>query len=109
VCSACCFSRCCIPAKPPVQLYDNAPALVLHEVVEIIGVLSHVPQLAALEYDNQDAQLEHRLASLELSGGADANTGAQQVRGAAGGGTSHGGERLVLESMRAAHPPTSKV
>lgn len=45
------------PTLPHLQLYDNAPALPLHEVVEVVGVLSHVPQLAQLEYDNQDPHL----------------------------------------------------
>jgi hypothetical protein len=36
------------------QLYDEAPGLVLHEVVEVLGVLSHVPPLATLGFD--DAQ-----------------------------------------------------
>ncbi|GLC58233.1 hypothetical protein PLESTB_001336100 [Pleodorina starrii] len=108
-----------VPGSCMIYLYDNAPALVLHEVVEIIGVVSHVPQLAALEYDNQDPLLEHDLASLELTargggGGAAPMAAAQDLRGGGGGESGTvadrgNGERLVFEATRAAHPPTSKV
>ncbi|GFR39843.1 hypothetical protein Agub_g339 [Astrephomene gubernaculifera] len=110
-----------VPGSCMVYLYDNAPALVLHEVVEVIGILSHMPQLAALEYDNQDDPfLAHELASLGLDNSSNANQHPDSAGNAsadasgnhAAGGVSgrhQEGERLAFEAMRAAHPPTSKV
>ncbi|KAG2495636.1 hypothetical protein HYH03_006236 [Edaphochlamys debaryana] len=121
-----------VPGSCIVYLYDNAPALVLHEVVEVVGILSHMPQLAALEYDSGPSEplLERGLASLELGapGAGRQGQGAaapqqgegQQVEGAANaaaeGQQGQGeatvdaaGESLAFAAIRAAHPPTSKV
>ncbi|GIL82015.1 hypothetical protein Vretifemale_10940 [Volvox reticuliferus] len=98
-----------VPGSCMVYLYDNAPAIVLHEVVEIIGVLSHMPQLAALDYENQDPLLEHDLASLELSGGGSGVITANDLGNGEPVEANQSRERLVLEAIRGAHPPTSKV
>ncbi|KXZ44175.1 hypothetical protein GPECTOR_71g536 [Gonium pectorale] len=103
-----------VPGSCMIYLYDTAPSLVLHEVVEVVGVLSHVPHLATLEYDAQDPQmdplLERELASLEL-GGQRGQQPQGQGQGGAGARAAGelAGERLALEALRAAHPPTSKV
>eukprot|EP00198_Chlamydomonas_reinhardtii_P000712 XP_001690047.1 predicted protein [Chlamydomonas reinhardtii] len=104
-----------VPGSCIVYLYDNAPALPLHEVVEVVGVLSHVPQLAQLEYDNQDPHLAQELASLGLGsegvGRSVSGTGGDAAMGEAAdrGVLAAQGERLAFEAIRAAHPPTSKV
>ncbi|KAG2449005.1 hypothetical protein HYH02_005759 [Chlamydomonas schloesseri] len=109
-----------VPGSCIVYLYDNAPALPLHEVVEVVGVLSHMPQLAQLEYDNQDPLLAQELASLGLDadGSGNGRSGSAPTAGsdaatmgdvAERGVRAAQGERLAFEAIRAAHPPTSKV
>ncbi|GLI69999.1 hypothetical protein VaNZ11_014733 [Volvox africanus] len=98
-----------VPGSCMIYLYDNAPAIVLHEVVEIIGVLSHMPQLATLDYENQDPPLEHDLASLELSGGGGGVVTANGLGNSEPVEANQFREPLVLEAIRGAHPPTSKV
>ncbi len=100
-----------------MQLYDTAPCLVLHEVVEVVGILSHVPQLVSLEYGQggEDPVLSQELAALGLreGGGAPAAAGAEAAgaAGSAAGAARAVGdaEDFTLQALRAAHPPTSKV
>lgn len=112
--------RCPLFRHPSLlQLYDAAPCLVLHEVVEVVGILSHVPQLVSLEYGQggEDPFLSQELASLGLreGGGAAAAAGTEAAAAGAGSGGASAAravgdaEDFTLQALRAAHPPTSKV
>ena len=74
------------PGAVMVYLYTADDSVKLNEVIEVVGILSRTPELAAIH-------LEH----------------AATVAATAADGHQHLPESLLDEEMLAAHPPTSKV
>ncbi len=119
-------------ARPNRQLYDDVDTVLLHDVVEVVGVVSKAPQLAALhmganrqrDADEDEAMEGAAVATAARPEGADP-AGAGAGAGAACGGDDEannhnrhnrpnhhdheGCSSLGEAEFLAAHPPTSQV
>lgn len=92
------------PAAPAVDtkgdciayIYDQSDNLMLHDVVEVVGVVSKVPELAAW---HMEAQARMDAAGNVNGSGADPN----------GPGASNPMADEMLAEQLASHPPTSQV
>eukprot|EP00775_Hariotina_reticulata_P001403 gene1403-1746_t len=100
------------PGDCIVQVYEDADKFRLHDVVEVLGVLSVVPGFAALHLQQQEQQQQRRRA--EAAGG-DAIQAAADAGGAGRGGAAMADDVMDVDGgwwqheEAAALPPTSQV
>lgn len=94
----------CLHCLPYMQTYDNANSgIMLHDIVEVVGVLSHAPQLAAMHWGNgSNDKHGEQDAAVGCGGGADMDA---EMAGLG----NLGDEELGKASMLAASPPSSSM
>lgn len=98
-------SSCCINVLAYRQVYSHFDGFQLHDVVEVLGVMSVVPGLAALQQHGRDADQQHQQGR---HGGNDA-VAADDAGAAGAAADGMDVDDGFWQNEVAALPPTSQV